>query len=230
MTGSAGSGAGTRGGFRNVESKFARFAPLSGVGFLIFYIVGFVAMGESPDFMDAPAVNLKYYVTHDSDAMLAAVALLLASVFLLWFLGSIRRVLGAAEGGDGRVTAIGFSGGAVGIALFVAGVVAFVLPAMRFDEQNKLDSITATVFTDLSNGLVGMAAPLALGVLLLAVAVVGLRHGAVPKVWAWISGILGVVMIVPWVSWAGMFFLFPIWVLVMVVMLMRGGAREGATA
>lgn len=214
-----------------MESKVARLAPLSGAVFLILYVVGFLVGGsDSPDFMDTGAANLNYYVTHKDDALLGGVALLLAAVSLLWFLGSVRRAMVDAEGGDARVTAVGFAGGAVGISLFIAGTVAFMLPALRLDEQGKLDAVTATVFTDLSNGLLGMAAPLALGVLLLAVAVVGVRHGAVPKVWAWISGIVGVVMIVPWVSWAGMFFLFPIWVLVMVVLLMRGGARTAGSA
>jgi hypothetical protein len=213
-----------------MQSRAERLAPLTGVGFLIFYIVGFVVVGSTPDFMDSPAANLKYYVANDTDAMLGGMVLLLAAVFLLWFLGSIRRVLSMAEGGDGRVTAIGFAGGTVGVALLVAGLVAFVLPAARFDEQNKLDSITATVFTDLSNGLMGIAAPISLGILLVATAVVGIRHGAFPKVWSWFTALLGVIMLIPLISWAGMFFLFPIWVLVMVVMLMRGGARDGAPA
>ena len=118
----------------------------------------------------------------------------------------------------------------MGVTLLFAGLAALVLPALRLDQNNKLDSLTATVFIDLSNGLTGLAAPLGFGVLLIAVAVLGFRCGAVPKWWAWISALIGVVMLVPWISWAGMFFGFPIWVLVMAIMMMRAGAKQDATA
>lgn len=61
--------------------------------------------------------------------------------------------------------------------------------------------------------------------MLLGVGLVGFRHGAVPKWWAAISALLGLVMIIPFLSWAGMGFGFPIGVLVMSIMLLRADAR-----
>ena len=60
--------------------------------------------------------------------------------------------------------------------------------------------------------------------------VVGLRHGFVPKVWAWISAVLGGVMLIPFISWAGAIFLFPIWVLVTAILLLRADARVPETS
>jgi hypothetical protein len=212
-----------------MQSRLERLAPLTGIVFLVLWIVGFViAAADSPDFVDAPRENLEYYIDEKSSIMAGALLSMIALVFLLWFLGSIRRQLLLAEGGDGRVTAISFAGGVVGVGLLLGAMAAFVLPALRLDEQDRLSAENATVFTDLGNGLFGIAAPIGFGVMLLALALVGFRHGAVPKWWAVISVLLGLVMIIPFVSWAGMGFGFPIWVLVMVILLMRGGAREGA--
>jgi hypothetical protein len=196
--------------------------------FLVLWLIGFfVVSADSPDFVDAPRENLEYYVDHKGSVMAGALISVIALVFLLWFLGSVRRALRDAEGDDGRVTAISFAGGIVGVSLLLAAMTAFVLPALRLDEQDRLSAETATVFTDLGNGLFGIGAPIGFGVMLLAVAVVGFRHGAVPKWWAVISALLGLVMIIPFISWAGIIFGFPIWVLVMVILLMRGGYDEG---
>jgi hypothetical protein len=208
-----------------MQSRLERWAPLTGIGYLVLYVFGFLIMGSSPDFVSDPKDYVPYYVDHKSDVLVGGIALLLAAFLLLWFLGSIRRASLAAEGGDGRVTHIGFVGGAVGVALLLAGIAAVMLPALRLDNDQKLTIETATTFQDLGSALVGLAAPIGYAALLLAVTVVGLRHGFVPKVWAWISALIGVVMLIPFISWAGAIFGFPIWVLVMSILLLRAQAK-----
>lgn len=214
-----------------MQSRAERLAPLTGVAFLVLFAGGFVLAGkDSPDFVDKPSKYLSYYADQKGSIMAGGLVLLLAAAVLLWFLGSVRRASLAAEGGDGRLTGIAFAGGAVGIALFVAAISAIMVPALRLDNDQKLTVETATTFQDLGSVLIGMAAPIGFGILLIATAIVGIRHGGFPKVWSWFTALLGVIMLVPMISWAGMFFLFPLWVLVMAIMLMRAGAREGATA
>lgn len=210
-----------------MQSRIERLAPLTGIAFLVLWVVGFfVAVADSPDFLDSPAKNLKYYVDDKSSIIWGVLVSVIALAFLLWFLGSIRRTMLNAEQGDGRVTAISFAGGVVGIGLLLAAMGAFILPALRLDEDNKLSAATATTFMDLGNILFGFAAPIGFGVLLIGVGVVGVRHGAVPKWWAIISALLGIVMLIPFISWAGMGFGFPIWVLVMSILLLRDARTE----
>jgi hypothetical protein len=103
------------------------------------------------------------------------------------------------------------------------------MPALRLDERDKLSLESATTFTDLGNITYGFAAPLGFGVLFFAIALLGFRHGAVPKWWAVITGVLGVVMIVPFVSWS-VGFVLPIWVLIMVILLMRADRAAAPSA
>jgi hypothetical protein len=204
-----------------MQSRLERWAPLTGVGYLVLYVAGFLVMGSSPDFVSEPREYLEYYGDHKSDVLIGGLLLLLAAFLLLWFLGSIRRGSLAAEGGDGRVTSIGFAGGAVGVTLLLTGIAATMLPALRLDNDQRLTAETATTFQDLGSALVGLAAPIGYAALLLSVTVVGLRHGFVPKVWAWISAVIGVVMLIPFIAWAGAIFAFPVWVLVMAILLLR---------
>jgi hypothetical protein len=214
-----------------MQSRLERWAPLTGIGYFVLYAVGFLVMGSSPDFVSDPKEYLTYYTDHKSDVLIGGVALLLAAFLLLWFLGSIRRASLAAEGGDGRVTSIGFAGGAVGVALLLSGIAATMLPALRLDNDQKLTVETATTFQDLGSALVGLAAPIGYAAVVFSVTVVGLRHGLVHKVWAWISALLGVVMLIPFISWAGAILLFPIWVLVTsILLLLRARGKEAARA
>jgi hypothetical protein len=204
-----------------MQSRLERLAPLSGVGFLVLWIAGFfLAVTDSPDFAAKPAENLEYYVDNKGSIIAGVIVSILALVFLLWFLGCIRAALVRAEGGDARVAATGFAGGIIGVGLTMASMGAFVMPALRLEEQDKLSVDAATTFMDLGNILYGFAAPLGFGVLFFAVALLGFRAGAVPKWWAVITGLIGLVMIVPFISWS-VGFVLPIWVIVMVVLLMR---------
>lgn len=209
--------------------RLERLAPLSGVVFVVLYAVGTAfVVPDSPDFVDDPREYVPYYVDNQNRILGGGVLFLLAGVALLWFLGSIRRRGLEAEGGDARVTSLGFGGGAVGVAMWFAAAATLMLPALRLDNDQRLTEEFAVAMMDLSSGFVGIAAPMGFAVLLVAVGLLGLRHGAVPAWWAWISLVLGVVLLVPPISWAGMFFAFPVWVLVMVALLVRGTAGSPA--
>jgi hypothetical protein len=213
-----------------MHSRLERWAPLSGIGFLVLWIAGFfLAVADSPDFAAKPSENLEYYVDHKGSIMAGVIVSALALVLLLWFIGCIRAALVRAEGGDARVAATAFAGGIIGVGLEMAAMAMFIMPALRLDERDKLSLESATTFTDLGNITYGFAAPLGFGVLFFAIALLGFRVGAVPKWWAVITGILGVVMIVPFVSWS-VGFVLPIWVLIMVILLMRGQREESLSA
>ncbi|HEV8297439.1 MAG TPA: hypothetical protein VGQ20_09080 [Acidimicrobiales bacterium] len=186
-------------------------------------------MSGSPDFAGPPDEFLDYYTDHKSDIMVAAAFGVIAVLFLVWFLGSVSTMLRNAEGGDGRVAMIATIGGAIGAVSWLAGMCAWIMPALRIDEQGEVSSELATMFGDLSNILIGVAAPVGFGVLLLASAVLGFRVRAVPLWLAWVSLAAGLVMEIPWISFVGIF-LFPLWALVVsIILLMRGGAFTRTT-
>ena len=95
---------------------------------------------------------------------------------MIWFLGSLRSAIAAAEGGTGRLASIAFGGGLVGvvsllIALTGAGAAAF-----------HPDQVDPTVTRALNDFGTLAAAPGAAGftALFAATAIAGYRHGALP--------------------------------------------------
>jgi hypothetical protein len=209
------------------KSSLEQLAPLSGVAFAVLGIAGtMIAARGEPDFVGPPDEWVRYYTRHDGDIIFGGMVLMLAVFALVWFLGSVRRLLRDAEGGDGRVSSIGFAGGMIGAAMLLGSAATTMVAALRVDDQGTISADLATVMGDLSTILFGLAAPLALGVLVAASAVVGFRHAALPSWLAWTSSALAVVMVIPFVSWAAMF-VFPLWAVTLSVLIYR---RETAPA
>lgn len=103
-------------------------AALFGVAFVVF-------LGNNPTeqpSLHEPATAFASYVDEHSGGLRVALLLnSIAIVLFLWFLGSVRAALRAAEGGTGRVSAIASGGGLVGAA--------FVLLAFVFGSISLLD-------------------------------------------------------------------------------------------
>jgi hypothetical protein len=199
-------------------SRLARWAPLTGVIFAVLSaVLILVGLRDSPDFSGPPEEYLQFFTDHKDDVMLGSAAGLISVLFLIWFLGTVGAMLNRAEGGFGRVAQIGVVGGAIGAGAWLIGIAAYLMPALRLDDQGKLSVELAAVFGDLSSILMGAAAPVGFGVLLLATALIGLRTKAIPVWLTWISLVFGLVMEVPWISFIGIF-AFPVWVLIVAVL------------
>lgn len=99
------------------------------------------------------------------------------------------------------------------------------MPAARADDKGTIDPGVATALSDLHAHLAGGVAPLAFGVLVVATAAVGFRHGALPRWLALISAVLGAALILPVAPWVAIMF-FPFRVVAMSILLYR---RQGET-
>lgn len=145
---------------------------------------------------------------------------LVSLVFLVWFLSSLRRTLLAAEGGDGRLTAVAFGGGLITTALLMAGFALNALAALRADEDGTIAAEVAVVLQDGSSILQGLAATMAMVVLLAATAIVTLRFRALPIWLGWASVVLAIIGLIGPISWI-VLLLFPLWVLATSIVLYR---------
>lgn len=215
------------------KSSLEQWAPLSGLVSAVLGIGGMlIVLPGSPDFVAPPDEYVRYYTRHDGDVLIGGIMLLLSVFALVWFLGSVRRHLATAEGGDGRVTSVAVGGGLVGAAMLLGSAAARMVPALRMDERGTIPTDVAVTMGDLADVLWGLAAPTALGVLVAATALIGLRHpDAVPRWLTWVSIPLAVVMVVPLISWAAAF-VFPLWTIALSVVLYRKevGVPERAPA
>ncbi len=212
------------------RSSLEQVAPLSGVAFAVLGVAGMaITLSGSPDFVGPGDDYVRYYLRHDSDIIIGCIGLILAVFALLWFLGSVRRHLQAAEEGDGRLSSIAFAGGVVAGGMLLGAIAALLAVAFRVDDSGTVSQDVAVALNDLASVLWAVAAPVGFAVLLAATALVGLRYGAgVPKWLAWPSAVLAVLLVVPFISWLAIT-LVPVWAVVMSVVIYRAQEIE-ATA
>ncbi len=120
---------------------------------------------------------------------------LISVFFLAWFLASLRHHLADSEGDNGWISPLAWGGGVATLTLLAAGFALNSAGALRARESSISPDVAA-VFYDSSLALTGLAASLAMAVLLAATAAVTLQFGAFPRWFGWVSAVLALLGIV----------------------------------
>ncbi len=160
------------------EESSARFGAASGIVAAVLIVVGFLVLVPKPPAIDASAIEWgRYYVDHQDAIRAGFTVVAVSAFFFLWFLGTLRGALASAEGGTGRLSSVAFGGGLVAAAILLLGVAAGEAAAFRPTE------VDPTITRAISDIFVVTAAPgtAALAAFFAATAVVGFRHGALPR-------------------------------------------------
>lgn len=208
-------------------SRWEHSAPLSGAAFVVLYFVGFGLIGEVGRTSTPTPEEILDLLTDGASSRLIGVYLsLVALALLLWFAGSIRATLRAAEGGPGRLSAVAFGGGVAAASALLVGFAAIGQATIRADSSQGLGSDAAVVFYDLYRSTL-TASGIGFAVLVGATSVVAHRTEVFPPWLVWSSAVVAVGCVSP------LFFFFVflaiIWVLVVSIWLFRNN-REATIA
>lgn len=160
-----------------VSDRFARYGAATGIVAIILILVGYsIATQDLPDIDGSADDWLSYVTDNQSDIQTGTTIVAVGLFFFIWFLGSVRSALSAAEGGTGRLTSIAYAGGIIAAAFFVIGLTAIQASAFRGGAAN------ADVVLGLSDLATVCGAPAAAGFTAFfgATAIAGYRYGAVP--------------------------------------------------
>ena len=202
-------------------------APLSGLAFVVLAVVGNALQGSTPALHgDADAVADFY----NDKATVIAIGMMLSLIsifFLAWFVAALRRQLRLSEGADGWITPLAAGGGVATFTLLAAGFALNSAGALRARESGIAPDVSA-VFYDSSLALTGLAASVAMAVLLAGTAVITLQFDALPRWFGWLSAVLALLGIVTPVSFV-LSLLFPLWVGIAAVLLARRSPTPPAT-
>ncbi len=195
-----------------------RYAPLAGVLSVIFWVVGAIILQDAVD-GESGAELMAQYNGNEGQIALGGIIWLIGTALFFWFLGSLRSRLLAAEGPEGRLTTMAFAGG-------VAATVCIALipgpnMAASFVKDQYLDG-SAAVALDAVGDAFFVAAEYLVPVLLASTALLALRTRAVLPHWlAWATLVVALVLLVGPVGWAALLFAFPIWIVIVSVLLLR---------
>lgn len=105
-----------------MSDRHARYGAAAGILFVVFVIAGFFVQPKPPA-ADAPAKEVfEYVVDNQSTLHVVQILFAIAALLFLWFIGTLRAVLGRAEGGEARLATIGFGGGLIAVATLAVGL------------------------------------------------------------------------------------------------------------
>jgi hypothetical protein len=193
---------------RTGSAGWERFAPLLGVPAVVLWVIGLLVLGDIQN-KDKGAELLAYYQGHDDRLLLGFVLWALGTILFFWFLGSLRRILLAAEGGDGRLSALAYGGG---VAFAVCLMLQPAADAAAAISQDDLDASASRAIHTMGDAFF-LGAEYLLPILLFATALVVFRTRVFPSWFAWVTAIVGVDLLIGPIGWAALVFAFPIWVL-----------------
>lgn len=206
-----------------------RHAPLAGVVAVACWVLSILLIMGVTDEDKGPEI-LAQYQAHDDRILGGGIIWLIGTALFVWFLGSLRVRLLAAEGPEGRLTAIAYAGG-VGTAICLA-----LLPGPDLAGALAKDDLDASAASAMHHliSMFFLAAEYLAPVLLAATALVALRARAVVPRWlAWVSLLVAFLLLVAPIGWAALIFAFPIWVLLVAFFLWTapaGGEAQGRPA
>jgi hypothetical protein len=159
------------------NDRYARYGAATGIIFLVFMVVGFSLYGADIPDTDAPAEEwATWYSDHESRIQTGLTLVGVGLFFFIWFLGSLRTALAAAEVGGGRLASVAYGGGLISAVFLMIAVTGAAAAAFHAGE---VDPAITQALNDLGLVVGGPAAG-AVTALFAATAIVGYRHGALP--------------------------------------------------
>jgi hypothetical protein len=207
-----------------VQDRWQRWGPLSGVAYVVLFLVGILASGEGAG--DSPQEHVAYYADAGNRAKDFAIffVLVAAGLAFLWFLAGLRGILVRAEGEVARWTALAYGAGVASVALFLGAASLFVAPAGSAGDESFRD-VNPSAVNIVGNAGYAMfvCSIIVAGMLVLATSIVALRTLVFPR---WLS-LVGFV-VAPLLLLAIFFvpvFLWLAWILAVSVILILRTAR-----
>ncbi|HMI99515.1 MAG TPA: hypothetical protein VK488_06770 [Gaiellaceae bacterium] len=212
-----------------MTDRHDRSAALTGITAVALWVIGFVVLkqiADQPATDATPALALAYFKGERNAILAGTFFFMLGTVFFLFFLGALRARLFLAEGGARRVTGTGFAGGVVaGAALLFWGST----QAAGTLNRDNLSPEAAQVYRGLAEAFMYATEPAA-GILVLTTGLVIVRTRALPVWLGRISVVVGLWLLIPPIGWAALISAFPLWVIVVSLVLYREGGAAGPTA
>ena len=219
------------------DRRWERIAAGTGIVWVVLTAVGNIIQTNPPGVNDPVGKITTYYLDHRSAIMLGEFLIGIGAVFFLWFLGSLYAHFRRAEGEPGRVSAIVLGAGVWTLGVFLVEGALYTTLAYKIAGEG--DSRITQAVWDIAN-VAATFRGYTVGILFVAIAVVVLRTGALPR-WIGTSAlVLGLLQLVrglgvfadsgPFVllgAYSGIgFALAGVWVLVTRILLVRRVGRS----
>jgi hypothetical protein len=210
-------------------------AALAGLVFGVLYVVGFVVLGRIPEPDAAEQTIVSFYDSSRERLLVLIVGAYLlpvAGVALLWFTAAVRhRVVALAGREDALLSTVQLLSAAVYVAMLFAAAAVLTAPAIAVDSG----AISAQAIADTKPLLIAGDTILVVfalrcaGVFIAAGTTRALRSGLIPRWFAVISYLVVLVLLLTVARARFVTLLFPVWVVVMSVLVLKRRVTPLAT-
>jgi hypothetical protein len=208
-----------------------RFSSYTGIAAVLLWLLGVFVIegaGEMPGEGAAAADFARYYDEDGGTILGGSTTFAIGSLFFLWFLGTLRAALHAAEGGFARTTGVAFAGGLATGIFSLCLIAPDTAGAIQYEVDGEtLEPAAAQALNTLGDGFF-LLAEFSAVLFLVATALIGLQTRVLPAWLGWVSLVLGVLMLIPPIGWAGLIFAFPLWIVLVSVLLAQRSGRAAA--
>ena len=197
---------------------------MAGPLFTVLFAVAFFVSGETPDVDDSGEKVISHY-DEEGKYYVALIALLIGAVVFLFFAGVLRDVLAGAGRTPSWVPTVAFAGAivyTVGLGMFGNSTIA-LLDAADLGEPQVAQALNIADNDNFFPAIIGIA------VVLLAAAwcILAVRPRVIPAWLGWVALVFGIVAFAGPLGFIS-FLAFPLWVLVVGLILFR--QRAGMVA
>jgi hypothetical protein len=206
------------------DTRSGAFAGIAFVALAVLWAI-VLATADRPSYNSADDAVAEFWTDSGNRrlVLLANLAMGLAGVALLWFLGSFRVVLRRAEGEPARLATIAFAGGVVLSALlFVKNAIeGGIALALEFEQGFTLDPDVYRALNAIFLGLLiheGLAAAVLIG----AASLLVLRTRVFTRWLGWTGLAVALVALLSWLVPGLPLVLALVWILVASVLMLRG--------
>jgi hypothetical protein len=185
---------------------------LPAVAAIALWVGGIVATNAFSDKIPAKpsdAQILAWVQGNQNSIIMGAWLWMMGCLVLLVFAAVLRARLAEAEGGQHTASTVAFAG-AVAAAVF--GLLMNAGDLASAIDHDSVSATTAGAFHHLSDAFF-VAAELSMILFFAGAAVVALRTGVLPRLWAYFSILIAVVLLIGPIGWAALIFGTPVWLL-----------------
>jgi hypothetical protein len=166
-----------------MNDRYARYGAMTGIFAVILFIVAFAIQPKPPAANASPSEVLNYFLDHRNAVHVAELLISGATFFFLWFIGTLRSALGAAEGAQGRLAGTAYGAGLVSVATLFVGF--GLQAAAAFHPADNGPDLTRALI-DAAAMVFALGAP-AITVFFVANGLVIIRSGYLPSWLGWLA-------------------------------------------
>lgn len=191
--------------------RLERLSVLSGIVSMALLVVAALLFNQW-EFLPSAETLTEDLTDNDVVIGVASYVGIVAAFFLIWFAGSMYRILRPKEDRPGWLSVLAFGGGLTAGFGLAIGFSFIAIAAARAGSGEGIMPGEAIALYDLSAQILGQASSVGMAVLLMATAIISLRSALMPAWAAWLTVLIAIGLLTP-IAWIVLFAML-VWVAV----------------